>query len=160
MDARYKEALNAARAELEKLQEQREETDNRITQLKQTIFGLAKLCKEDAFLREWGKEIEAAGITENCRQVLKASYIALTPLEVKDQLLKLGLDASKYTNLLASIHAVLKRLVESQEIRAIECEDGSIAYKSRRWHFRRRGRRVRPVSAVADTKNLEIPDSK
>ena len=132
MASEYRQALNVARAELEKLEEQREETDNRIAQLKQTIVSLATLCKDKTFLAAWAKDIEAAGITENCREVLRAAPIALTPLEVKDGLLKMGLDASKYTNLLASIHSVLKRLVESREARPVDCEDGTVAYKWRR----------------------------
>ena len=131
----YRQALDAARVELERLEEQREEMDNRITQLKQTIVSLATLCNDKAILAKLAKLVEAAGITDNCREVLRTSDFALSALEVKDRLLKLGLDASKYTNLLASIHAVLKRLAESGEVRTVQLEDGSTAYKWRRWRF-------------------------
>ena len=52
----------------------------------------------------------------------------MTPLEVRERLLAIGVDLSSYSNDLAVIHTVLRRLNESGELRVIPKPGGKNAY--------------------------------
>jgi len=110
--AEYKRALGAAIEEYERLTAQRDAIETRLAQLRQTIGALGPLCKLP--------QHDILGLTDAIRSVLRARYGALTPVEVKDGLQTQGLDLSTYSNPLASIHAVLKRLARAGEILRIE----------------------------------------
>src|SRR5215831_15452550 len=56
------------------------------------------------------------GLTDACRLVLRNAVEPLTALGVRDRLAAIGIDLDKYSNPLASIHTVLKRLHEGGEI--------------------------------------------
>ena len=43
----------------------------------------------------------------------------MTPVEVRNRLLAIGIDMSKYANDLAAVHTILKRLTASGELRFI-----------------------------------------
>lgn len=58
------------------------------------------------------------GLTDAVREVLKAGDRAMTPAEVRDGLIRLGINPDDYTNLLASVHNVLKRLAKANEVDA------------------------------------------
>lgn len=138
----YKKTLDAARAELEALVEQREEIERRISQLKQAIVALSPLGQDgerSAFgidLTTLNIEIPAFGITDACREVLKSADQPLTPLEVKARLVQMNPEFAKQKNLMASVHTVLKRLVPN-EARSFINNDGETVYRWRR-HFRRK----------------------
>jgi len=55
------------------------------------------------------------GLTEACRTVLRSAGRPLTALELRDRLVSVGFDLERYSNALASVHTVLKRLTESGE---------------------------------------------
>ncbi len=144
----YKRTLGAARAELEHLLEQQEEIEKRIAQLKQAIIALSPLGEESSYgslAREWA----ALGITDSCREILKAADRPLTPLEVKQQLINTGHRVEKYTNLMASIHTVLKRLKENDEVISVALADGSAAYQ---WKAMRYGRLARAAAGEHEKK--------
>ena len=52
----------------------------------------------------------------------------MTPVDVRDRLLGIGMDLSVYSNDLSAIHTVLKRLNEAGEIRLIPRTAGKSAY--------------------------------
>jgi hypothetical protein len=52
----------------------------------------------------------------------------MTPTEVRDRLLAIGVDLTIYTNELAVIHTVLKRLNEAGEVRILPAAGGKHAY--------------------------------
>jgi hypothetical protein len=52
----------------------------------------------------------------------------MTPVEVRDRLLGIGVDLSIYTNDLSALHTVLKRLNEAGEIRLVPRPSGKHAY--------------------------------
>jgi hypothetical protein len=133
----YKSALDAAVHEYEELGRQRKEIDERLAQLEQTIGTLNRLC---GFVPTvyWG-------LTDACRVVLKGAGYPMTPLEVRDRLEAIGFDLSKYSNSLAAIHTVLKRLNEGGEILFVERPGGKFACE---W---------RPVRAVAVKMSALIP---
>ena len=77
------------------------------------------------------------GITDACRLVLRGG-LPMTPVEVRDRLMAIGVDLSVYSNDLSAIHTVLKRLNEAGEIRLIPRSSGKHAYL---WQ--------RPATAIA-----------
>jgi hypothetical protein len=116
----YRSALDAAVREYEKLGEQRREIDQRLAQLAQTIGTLNRLCGLVPTVF-WG-------LTDACRVVLKSGGRPMAPMEVRDRLLAIGFDLSKYANGLAAIHTVLKRLAEGGELRSVALEAGKVFY--------------------------------
>jgi hypothetical protein len=103
----YRGALDEAVREYETLTKQRADLDLRIAQLAQSIGTLTKLCGLVPTV-PWG-------LTDACRMVLKAAGHALTAVEVRTQLSAMGFDLSRYSNDLAAIHTILRRLNESGE---------------------------------------------
>jgi hypothetical protein len=108
----YSTALDAARTELARLRRERQQLDLEITKHERLVATLSLITGEDE------DASQAGGFTDAVRQILHASSIALTPVEVRDRLNKAGFDF-KYTNLLANVHVVLKRLVQSREAIAV-----------------------------------------
>lgn len=111
MTGRYRRALDEATREYETLTKQRAELDQRIAHLAQSIGHLTRLCGLVPTV-PWG-------LTDACRMVLKAAGHPLSAVEVRAQLEALGFDLSRYTNDLAAIHTILKRLTESGEARFV-----------------------------------------
>jgi len=120
----YRRALEAAPDEHERLKAEREQIETRLAQLRQTIGALAPLC-------ELPRQ-EDLGLTDACRSVLRARFGALTPVQVKDDLATMGLDLSSYSNPLASIHAVLKRLAAAGEVIRLKTRDRKTVYAWKR----------------------------
>jgi hypothetical protein len=108
----YQQALEAATREYQELQAKRQEIDDRLAQLAQTIGTLNRLCGFESTV-QWG-------LTDACRIVLKAARRAMTPTEVRDRLEAIGFDLTKYTNSLAAIHTVLRRLHDGGEVLFVE----------------------------------------
>jgi hypothetical protein len=66
-------------------------------------------------------------LTDACRVVLKNAGKAMTPTEVRDRLEAIGMDLTKYSNSLAAVHTVLKRLNQAQEVLFIDLPSGKFA---------------------------------
>jgi hypothetical protein len=107
----YHRALEAATREYEDLARQRADLDHRLAQLAQTMGTLMRLCGLTPTV-PWG-------LTDLCRMVLKTAGHPLSAVEVRAQLGAMGVDLSRYSNVLASIHTVLKRLSDSGEVRFV-----------------------------------------
>jgi hypothetical protein len=116
---RYGGALDAAIKEYEALGEQRRTIDHRLAQLAQTIATLSRLLGMTPTV--------PLGLTDACRLVLRGG-LPMTPVEVRDRLLGIGVDLSIYANDLSAIHTVLKRLNEASEIRLVPRASGKNAY--------------------------------
>jgi hypothetical protein len=115
----YRGALAAAIREYEALGAKRRETDDRLAQLAQTIGTLSRLLGLAPTV--------PLGLTDACRLVLRGG-LPMTPIEVRDRLLGIGVDLSIYSSDLSAIHTVLKRLNEAGEIRLIPRPSGKHAY--------------------------------
>jgi hypothetical protein len=117
--ADYRAALEAAAKEYEALGEERRRIDERLTQLAQTIGTLSRLIGLTPTV--------PLSITDAIRLAIRAG-VPMTPTEVRDRLLSIGVDLSSYSNELAVIHTVLKRLNEAGEIRIIPRPGGKNQY--------------------------------
>lgn len=107
----YKRALEAACREYEDLLKQRASLDTRIAQLAQSMGSLSRLCGYVPTV-QWG-------LTEACRMVLRSAGYPVTAVEMRNQLGAMGIDLSRYTNDVAVIHTVLKRLTASGEAKFV-----------------------------------------
>lgn len=115
----YRSALAAAIREYESLGEQRREIDARLSQLAQTIGTLSRLL---------GLTPTAPmSITDAIRLAMR-SGVPMAPLDVRERLLSIGVDLSGYSNDLAVIHTVLKRLNEAGELRVVPHASGKTTY--------------------------------
>jgi hypothetical protein len=110
-DQDYRRALDAAIKEYEALGQQRRDIDDRLAQLAHTMGTLTKLLGLTPTV--------PMGLTDACRLALRGAGLPLTPLEVRDRLLAIGVDLSIYSNELAAIHTILKRLNDAGEIRVV-----------------------------------------
>jgi hypothetical protein len=117
--AQYRSALDAARQELDELLGQRSELETRIAQLRQTVATLAALCDETPDLD--------IGLTEACRSVLRGATALRAP-DIRDRVAAMGVDLSTYANGIGAVHTVLKRLIESGEVKAMTGYDKRTVY--------------------------------
>jgi hypothetical protein len=115
----YRAALDAAAKEYEALGRQRGEIDDRLAQLGQTIGTLTRLLGLVPTV--------PLGLTDACRMILRNGH-PMTPVEVRDRLLAIGIDVSKYANDLAAVHTILKRLQCAGELRLVPREQGKHQY--------------------------------
>ena len=104
----YKRALDAAVREYERVGAEHATLEARLAQLKQSIATLTKLCGYEPTVQ--------FGLTDACRMVLRNADHPLTALEIRDRLIAVGLEMDRYSNALASIHTVLKRMHEAGEL--------------------------------------------
>ena len=121
----YRRALATAIREYEALGQQRQEIDKRIAEVAQTIGTLSRLCGLIPTV--------PLGLTDACRLVVRGAGVPVTPIDVRQRLQSIGFDLSKYSNDLAAIHTILRRLNGSGELRLIARgrEPGKHAYV---WH--------------------------
>jgi hypothetical protein len=113
----YRRALDAAVREYEALISQQTELEARIAQLRHSIAALTKLCGYESTV--------PLGLTEACRLVLRNADAPLTALEIRDRLKAIGVDLDKYSNPLASIHTILKRMRDGGEVKEGERDASS-----------------------------------
>lgn len=118
----YRRALATAIREYEALGQQRQDVDRRLAEIMQTIGTLSRLCGLVPTV--------PIGLTDACRLVVRGAGVPVTPTDVRQRVQSIGFDLSKYSNDLAAIHTILKRLNESGELRFIPRgnEPGKHAY--------------------------------
>ena len=119
-DAEYRRALEAATKEYEALGAQRREIDQRLAQLSQSIATLTRLLGLTPTV--------PLGLTDAIRMVVRGAGVPMTPVEVRDRLHAIGFDVSKYTNDLAAVHTILRRLNGSGELRFLPRAPGQHQY--------------------------------
>jgi len=116
----YRRALETAIREYETLGQQRQDIDKRLAEVAQTISSLSRLCGLVPTV--------PMGLTDACRLVMRGAGLPVTPTEVRDRLRAFGFDLSRYSNDLAAIHTILKRLNQAGELRFIARGTGKPAY--------------------------------
>ncbi len=137
-DSAFEMALKEAKKSLQGALDERNTLEHRILSLKQTIEGLTFLCNSDS-----DEELLVTGdgdsfafqltsLTDSIRRVFStSSEPMLTPTEVRDGLVAIGVDLSKYKQPLVPIHNTLKRLVTQQEL--VEFRDDRNDLRGYRW---------------------------
>ena len=117
----YKLAYETAKRDFLKNLEKRTRLDKEIRKLKDTLQALGKLCGIDPdetdklFLGEGFAIDDKPGFTNAIRQLFRIHQTDLSPMDVRDGLLKMSV-GEKQVNLLSSIHTVLRRMAEGGEI--------------------------------------------
>lgn len=119
MSEDYKAALAAAIKEYEALGLERRRIDERLAQLSQTVGTLNQLLGYQSSV--------PMGLTDAIRIVMRGG-VPMTPVEVRDRLKAIGFDVSKYSNDLAAVHTILKRLNDGGELRFIPRSPGKHQY--------------------------------
>lgn len=131
----YRRALDAAAREYEALGDKRRAIDQRLAELAQSMATLSRLLGLTPTV--------PLGLTDAVRLVVRGAGVAMTPIEVRDRLVGVGFDVSKYVNDLAAVHTILKRLNEAGELRFIPRTPGKHQYT---WN--------RPSTPVVLTKDI------
>ena len=120
MTMNYRRALETAVREYEALGARRREIDQRLAELAQTVGTLSRLCGLTPTV--------PIGLTDAIRLVIRGAGVPMTPTEVRDRLHAIGFDVSKYSNELAAVHTILKRLSGSGVLRFIPRAPGKHQY--------------------------------
>jgi hypothetical protein len=116
MAADYERDLAKSRKLLAELLQEREELEVQIAKQRQMVAALAVLCDDKR--SKTMHEIDFGGITESCRAALRAAGPrGLTPPELRTSLRRMNFPVDDYSNALATIHSVLKRLESYKEVR-------------------------------------------
>ncbi|MGC2697743.1 MAG: hypothetical protein WA738_18295 [Candidatus Angelobacter sp.] len=121
----YKQAYATAKLELLQKLQKRDDLDQQIRKLKQTVKALGDQCgappeEIDKLLLVEGFAIDAKpGFTDAIRRLFRIHQIALSPTDIRDDLVKMGIGVDQ-VNLLSSIHTVIRRMAEAGEIERTE----------------------------------------
>lgn len=116
----YRAALAAAVAEYERLGEERRRIDDRLSQLAQTIGALSRLLGFVA--------TQPLGLTDACRMIYRNAGLPMSPTDVRERMKEIGIDLSVYSNEMAAIHTVIKRLHDAGELRFVTASPGKNVY--------------------------------
>ena len=116
----YRTALAAAVAEYERLGEERRRLDDRLSQLAQTIGALSRLL---GFV-----PTQPLGLTDACRMIYRNAGLPMSPTDVRERMREIGIDLSVYSNEMAAIHTVIKRLHDAGELRFVTASPGKNLY--------------------------------
>lgn len=142
VDNLYKQTFDAQIKELSHLMKEREELDNRrdelsarIAHVRNSVLALSPLVGEkpedvkEKYLHLFPDLIPSdVGLTDAVRKVLQSYDTFWSPKRVRMGLRQIGYDTDRYGNILASIHTVLKRLAEADEVE-VDKSGVATAYK-------------------------------
>jgi ABC-type transporter Mla subunit MlaD len=116
----FKQTLETARRTRDELAQKRTAIDRELMQQSRVIAAVSELL---------GETIDSdIGITEATLMVIRAASEPMTPTQVRDELRKIGYDIDSFSNPMASLHQVLKRLEDKGEIWSEKTQDGKRKY--------------------------------
>jgi hypothetical protein len=104
------------RRELDRLRRERAALDAQIEKLERIELALRGVS-------EAKRKTDLSSITEVVRTAVKGASQPITPPELRDAMLALGFNKRKYSQFLASLHVILKRLVKNGEVREFTFAD-------------------------------------
>jgi len=128
----YRRTLAEAKRDLARLLEKRQKIDHKLARLQGVINHLETLCDElnqKVSGERLTKEELGMGFTRLARVILRENFFPLTANGLKETMEAKGVDFSDYSNPLAVIHTVLKRLVTNGEARVVPQKKGKKAYQ-------------------------------
>lgn len=121
----FEQSLKLAKQRRDELLRKREETDKELAQQNKVVASLSEILGR-------GSSMDV-GITEATTVVFSATTgKAFLPTEVRDELRDMGYDIDSFKNPLASLHQVLKRLIDKgviEEAPKSQCPDGKKRYR-------------------------------
>jgi hypothetical protein len=120
------DALSTAKAEVKELLAERSRLDIRIAHLSKAITSMSAVCNVPA---PNFASMPPLKLTDSCHAVVAASDRAMSPKDIRDALIDSGYELGRYSNVLASIHTVLKRLAQSGRVQVVR-SNGSALYAS------------------------------
>jgi hypothetical protein len=106
--------LKAVQDEIAALLKERHSIDQRILSLQGDFAHLTALCGQPA-----QSPLTELGLTDAIRFVIATAKIPLTFTDIRDALKQGSFDVAQYTNLMASIHTVITRLVKYGEVKKV-----------------------------------------
>jgi hypothetical protein len=127
--------LYEAKQDLARHLVKRQKLDQKIARLQAVVGDLQNLCAEwdqKNFERRVDHVIKAdlkVGITESARVILQENFFPMTASELKEQIEARKLQLARYANPLAVIHTILKRLVQSGEVKVVPQSAGKKSYQ-------------------------------
>ena len=131
----YHHALFEAEQDLARHLVKRQKLDQKIARLQAVVSDLQNLCA-DLDQKDFKKRVDrvikadlTVGITESARVILQEAFFPITASDLKEKMEARKLDVSRYSNPLAVIHTVLKRLVQSGEVKVVPRKQGKKAYQ-------------------------------
>jgi hypothetical protein len=131
----YRSMLYEAKQDLARHLVKRQQLDQKIARLQAVVTELQNLCAEQDrknFQKGIDRVIKAdlkVGITESARVILQENFFPMTANEVKKKIEARKLNLARYSNPLAVIHTILKRLVLGGEVRVVPQAKGKKAYQ-------------------------------
>lgn len=127
-----KKTINTYLDKLAELATQRSKIESEMQHCETAIRCLCFLLDDEEAampsLEQLDAIIKPEGFTDAIRKVLRASSVPLTPSEVKEALPNTGFALESYSNPLASIHTILKRLAKTESFKEMQ-KEGKPAYK-------------------------------
>jgi hypothetical protein len=129
----YKNAYETSRRELADLLALQERVEKRLVVVRQTVKTLAELCESEGVTIESSAEanylLENSSLADEIRRILAANYDkGFRPSDIRDELKRLGHHLSQYQNPQSTIHMVLKRMVESGDVKEKRDSEGKANY--------------------------------
>jgi hypothetical protein len=131
----YRQTLLETKQDLARHLVQRQRLDLKIARLQGIVSNLQNLCAEqdqsnlEKQVDQVMKADLAVGITESARVILKENFFPLTASDIKGKIEARKLNLARYSNPLAVIHTILKRLVQSGEVRIVPQAKGKKAFQ-------------------------------
>jgi hypothetical protein len=111
----HEQSYNAATDELAALEQERQQlterlawVDQRTSQLRAYVNAIAPLIQNDP-----GGDFAQAGLTQICRDLLARNPRWMTAPEIRLLLGGMGIDLSPYSNPMAVLHSVLRRVAHT-----------------------------------------------
>ena len=132
-EKKYESALAAARKDLHAAYAQREELERKIAKLRQMVATLGSMMDEKGL--DTFKFLPRSGnLTETVRNAVIASMTPLGAVDIRNVLVDLGY-RFQTANPLGSIHAVLGRLVEQEQLVPVRAVlDGKVGRDIKYWY--------------------------
>jgi hypothetical protein len=126
-----KDTLDKFLKELGAGQEEQARLAERVHRIESAIRGLLALTDDEKEFAEYTERLESilkpTGLTDAIRKVFrKDPKMHYSATAVQDKVERLGFSLSGYSNSLASIHTILKRLVKAGQIKQVKGATGTL----------------------------------
>jgi hypothetical protein len=131
----YHRTLYEAKQDLANHLVKRQKLDQKIARLHAVVTNLQNLCAEmdqKSFEKQVDRVIKKdlkVGITQSARVILQETFFPMAPGELLKGIEARKYNIARYANPLAVIHTLLKRLVQSGEVRIVPQAGGKKAYQ-------------------------------